>query len=175
MKVVPLRILSYLQAPLPRPPSKMSTTIPRRSRRLATKAKSAALSQIEISPSYAEKVAQAEAEAEHAKHVAEVFEEIKKRRYQEQLALDAQLYMYDETHIDYWVIYTKIFQHFYNNLSYFKNDFKIINEMIDTGAQLVEVALENYEVSSSTGFVRLAERVIGAATIALRTDGRVIL
>ncbi len=149
------------------------STSPRRSARLATKAKNPTTPQIEISPSYAAKVA--EAEAEHAKHVADVFEAIKKRRYQEQQALDAQLYMYDETHVDYWEIYTKIFQHTYDNLSYFKNDKKYIHEMIDLGVDLVEVALENFKVSSSTGFVRLAEKVIGAATIALRTDGRVIL
>jgi hypothetical protein len=118
---------------------------------------------------------QAEYDAEEAKYKAELFESYKKIRYEEQKKLDALLYKYDETYVDYWDIYTKIFQHFYDHLTYFKDDTKIMNEMIDTGTDLIEAALENYKVSNCTGFVRLAERVIGAITIALRTEGRIIL
>jgi hypothetical protein len=118
---------------------------------------------------------QAEYDAEEKKHAEEVFETYKNIRYEEHKRIHAQLLDYDETQSKYWELYTEMFQHFYNNLTYFKKDTKFLNEMIDLGVDMVVTADDSWQTHVSIDFIHLAEKVLGATTIALRTNGRVIL
>jgi hypothetical protein len=106
----------------------------------------------------------------------QLFEEIRAREkvYEEQRQYDWMLYGHDETQPKYWEIYTHMFQHFYNNLTYFKDDKKYLNEMIMIGVGLVAAAYDSSKVPGSSEFIQLAERVIGAMTIALRIEDRIV-
>ena len=106
----------------------------------------------------------------------QLFEEIrtKEKVYEEQRQYDWMLNGYDKTQPKYWEVYTQMFQHFYNNLTYFKDDRKYLNEMITIGVGLVAAADDGSKVPGSSEFIQLAERVIGAMTIALRIEDCII-
>jgi hypothetical protein len=117
----------------------------------------------------------AEADAEAARCAAEAIA-FHKGYVTKQLAdMDSKLFEYNETQVEYYRIYNDMFQHFYNNLSYFNTDTAYLNEMIDTAITILETAWDNFTISTSTSILRVTEKMIGAATIALRTNGRVLL
>jgi hypothetical protein len=164
----------------------MPSSVPRRSARLASKIRAetrettetAAQHSVErpaVTTSPVPRKTHAEYDDESKKHAEEVFDYYKNIRYEEQKKIDAQLFEYDETQSKYWELYTDMFKHFYNNLTYFKKDTKFMNEMIDLGAELVVIAYDSWRVPGSSEFIRVAEKVLGATTIALRTNGRIIL
>ncbi len=164
----------------------MPSSVPRRSARLASKVRAETRETTEataqhsvqrpaVTTSPVPRKTQAEYDAEEKKRAEEIFETYKNIRYEEHKRIDAQLFDYDETQSKYWELYKEMFQHFYNNLTYFKKDTKFLNEMIDLGVDMIVTANDSWRVPGSSEFIRLAEKVIGATTVTLRTNGRVIL
>jgi hypothetical protein len=168
----------------------MPSSVPRRSARLASKVRAETRETTEATAQHSvERPAvttspvpcktQAEYDAEDKKRAEEIIEYYKNVRYEELKQYETQLTEYKNTQSKYWELNVAMFQHFYRNLTYFKKDTALLKKMIDLGVDMAAIAYDSWGLSSKvTGigeFIRLVNNVIGAATIALRTNGRVIL
>ena len=76
--------------------------------------------------------------------------------------------------ISYWQLYTEMFQYFAENLHEFADNMPYVEDILQWAINKVDLATQVSQ-SEHTDFFRTAKNAIAAATVAIRTNGRVIL
>ena len=73
--------------------------------------------------------------------------------------------------IHYWELYTDMFQYFWKNIYFFRDNLEYVQDTLRWAIEVTELAVATPQ-SGHTDFMRVAKDVIFRATMVLHSNGR---